>query len=274
MVAADLKIGFIGGGNMSRAIIGGVLKAGHSPSSIVVADPDTAQLDHVARLHQDIRRVSDNAACAGDSDLLVLAVKPQIMATVTDQIADLPRPADQLIVSVAAGITLSGLEASLGEDTCLVRVMPNQPALVGAGMSVLVANDRVSNQQKSCATYLAEAAGEALWIDNEQLMDAITAVSGSGPAYFYLMMELVEDCAQSFGIDSADARKLVVQTALGAALTAEESDKPLAELRAQVTSPGGTTAAAIAVMETEGLKQIVDAALDAARLRSIELGKG
>jgi pyrroline-5-carboxylate reductase len=270
----DLKIGFIGGGNMARAMLSGLLRAGHPPGRMAVAEPAAAQRQIVASLDKGLRTVEDNADVARDADILVLAVKPQVMPAVLEQLAAASRPPGQLVISIAAGVTLATIARALGPGVAAVRVMPNQPALVGEGMSVLVACAAVGPAQRAQALQIAEATGRALWIGEESLMDAVTAVSGSGPAYFYLLMEIMEDCAVQLGLPRETARTLVRQTALGAARVATGADGDIGALRASVTSPGGTTAAALAVMDRAGIRDIISRALVAARDRGVELGRG
>ncbi len=274
MAKERLKIGFVGGGNMARAIAGGLLRAGHPPAAIAIAEPAATTRRRLEELG-GIRIVARNPDVAENTDVLVLAVKPQVMPAVLEELAVVPRPATQLVYSIAAGVTLATLARGLKKgDIAAVRVMPNQPALVGEGMSVLVASPEVSAAQRTDAVYVAEATGRALWLGDESLMDAVTAVSGSGPAYFYLLMEMMEDSAVHLGLPRDTARTLVRQTALGAARAAGMPDADLAALRAGVTSPGGTTAAALAVLEKAGIRAIVERAITAARDRSAELGRG
>jgi pyrroline-5-carboxylate reductase len=270
----DLAIGFIGGGNMARAMLAGLLRAGHSPAALAVSEPSAAARELVAALARGLQLPDTNAAVAQSADVLVLAVKPQVMPAVLAGIAHAPRHAQQLVISVAAGVTLATIARNLGEGTAAVRIMPNQPALVGEGMSVLVASAAVSEAQRAQALYIAEATGRALWIAEESLMDAVTAVSGSGPAYFYLLMEIMQDCAVQLGLPRDVARTLVRQTALGATRVASDAGTDLPALRAGVTSPGGTTAAAITVLEQAGFREIMGRALTAARDRGVVLGRG
>ncbi len=264
---------FIGGGNMAQAIIRGLLYAGHPAECISVADPSPEQQSAVLEAASGIVVSADNSMIAATSDVLVLAVKPQIMAGVAAPLGAGERPAGQVIVSVAAGITLASMQSWFGDAAALVRVMPNQPALVGCGMSGLCATTAVSDADKALTSYVMEATGAAIWFDNEQLMDAVTAVSGSGPAYFYLIMEIMQEIAVEFGFDNDTARALAVQTALGAGEVAASSDEDLATLRERVTSPGGTTAAALGSLESDDIRAMFRKALTAARDRSIELGK-
>ena len=273
MGTADGQIGFIGGGNMGQAIMRGLIHAGHSPQLLSVADPDSTCRAELRSLHAELLISPDNLAVAEKADALVLAVKPQMMRTVAEEMARPERPPDQLIVSIAAGTTIGSLHAWLGSEVPVVRVMPNQPALIGAGISVLTPSETVTEPQRKLADYIVSAIGTAIWLDDETLIDAATAVSGSGPAYFYLMMELIENSALEFGFSKDVATKLTVGTALGAARMADSVGPDLADLRRRVTSPGGTTAAALKVLEDAEIRDIFRRALEAARDRSAELGK-
>jgi pyrroline-5-carboxylate reductase len=273
MSFGNLTIGLVGAGNMARAMIRGLLKSGHPAGRLQAADPDPGQRAQVGALHADIVTRASNQEIAGVADVLVLAVKPQLMASVARQLAAGPRPAGQLVLSVAAGTTLESLRGWFGKDAPLVRVMPNQPATIGAGISGLAASAAVSESDRQVAEYVAAATGRAVWLDDEALMDAVTAVSGSGPAYFYLLMEHMERAAVELGLSAGLAAALTRETALGAARVVSETGAEPAALRATVTSPGGTTAAALQVFDGADLGAIVRAALTAARDRSRELGK-
>ena len=272
MTDNETRIGFIGGGNMAHAIVGGLLNAGHRASCLHVSDPSGEQLRRIGSLSADIGTGADNAETLRHADVLVLAVKPQLLADVARPLRDERRPDHQLLISIAAGVTLTALAAAMAPTRAIVRVMPNQPALVGAGMSVLTATPETSPRQRGLAQHVAEAIGRAEWVDDESLMDAVTAVSGSGPAYFYLLMELIEQSARELGLPDRLARVLARQTAFGAGCVAVESDLELSALRESVTSKGGTTAAALAAFDEAGIRDIVARALRAARDRSIELG--
>lgn len=273
MSVDNLTIGLIGGGNMARALVRGLLQAGHPAGRIQVADPDPAQLEQVVALHASVGIHADNREVARTADVLVLAVKPQLMADVARGLAAAPRRAGQLILSVAAGITLDSLRGWFGAATPLVRVMPNQPATIGAGISGLAASVNVGVAERQVAQYIASATGQAVWLHDESLMDAVTAVSGSGPAYFYLLMEHMEQAAIGLGLPAELAAALTRETALGAARVVIETRAEPGRLRAAVTSPGGTTAAALRVFEAASLGAIVREALAAARDRSAELGR-
>jgi len=264
-------IGFIGGGNMAQAIIRGLLNAGHPANRIAVADPGDASREAVAAINSEMLISTDNKAVAEASDVLVLATKPQYITEVATEISD-SKPG--LVISIAAGITLDAIESALDGNTAVVRIMPNTPALVGKGMAGLVGNSAVAADQKAIADYIVDATGEAVWLDDECMMDAVTAISGSGPAYFFLIMELLTEGARSFGFSDEVAQKLAVQTALGAATLADAEGIDPEELRRRVTSPNGTTEAACNSLLDSGIKDTFQKALEAARDRSIELGKG
>jgi pyrroline-5-carboxylate reductase len=263
-------IAFIGAGNMAGALIRGLLEDGQPADRIIAADPDRQKLDAFSG-ESGIRTTTDNDAAVSDADVVVLAVKPQIMAEVAQSISASVQQQAPLIVSIAAGIRIQHLQQWLGSDTAIVRTMPNTPAMLQAGATGLFASDAVSEDQRSLAESIMRAVGIAIWVEKEGLIDAVTAVSGSGPAYFFLFMEEMIRAAQALGLDEEDASLLTLQTALGAARMALESSDSPATLRAKVTSPGGTTEQAIGVFQQEGLEQLVKRAMTAARDRSIEL---
>ena len=268
----QIRIGFIGGGNMAQAIIKGLLEAGHEPRRLMVSDPSVQQREQLRSISGDINVGNDNDELAVMCDILVLAVKPQVTAEVAGALTQDERPHKQLIISVAAGITIRSLRGWLGDDPRLVRVMPNTPALVGAGMSGLYADD-IDTAGRGWTEYVMGAAREYLWVVDEALIDTVTAVSGSGPAYFFLLIEIMQQVAMELGLDENQARLLATKTASGAGLLALQSDEDAAGLRARVTSPGGTTAAALESMEADGIRDIVRKAMIAARDRAVELGK-
>ena len=263
-------IGFIGGGNMATAIIRGLLARGADAEGIAVADPSRERRDALAALLSGGRVSEDNGEVAAAADVLVLAVKPQVMADVLQPLAETVQAATPLIVSIAAGIRSDDIDGWLGGGRAVVRCMPNQPALVGEGMTVLYAN-RLALPHRGRADDVLSAAGPTLWVDEESMIDAATAISGSGPAYFFYLLETLIAAATEFGFTPEQARRLAVQTAKGAAATAEsEADEP-AVLRERVTSPGGTTAAAFAVLEDADVRAIFRRAIRAARQRASEL---
>lgn len=215
---------------------------------------------------------ADNARAASRADIVVLAVKPQVMRPVAESVREAVAEHHPLIMSVAAGVREVDLQNWLGGNAAIVRCMPNTPALLGAGATGLFANARVSATQRSAAQDIMRSAGITLWVDDEALLDAVTAVSGSGPAYYFLLMELMEKAGTELGLDAETARTLTLQTALGAARMALESGEPPGTLRRQVTSPAGTTEAAINSFLAGGLEEQVRKALTAARDRAVELG--
>lgn len=268
------QIGFIGGGNMAQAMAAGLLRAGHAPEALAVAEPLATTRTRWQELHATIRTGSDNAAVAADAAVLVLAVKPQVMPAVLAGLAALARPRGQLVISVAAGVTLATLARSLGAGTPAVRVMPNQPALVGAGMAVLVASPAVDDAGREQARHVAESTGRALWLDDESLMDAVTAVSGSGPAYVFLLTECMAKAGIEAGLPPKLAAQLARATVAGAGALLVVSPEEPKKLRENVTSPGGTTEAALKVlMASDALPALMTKAIAAATKRSHELAQ-
>jgi pyrroline-5-carboxylate reductase len=262
------RIAFIGAGNMAASLIGGLRAQGVEASAIRASDHGAEQR---AKISADfgIATFASNAEAIEGADLIVLAVKPQVMKEVCLELAPLLGE-HQLLVSIAAGIGCASLETWLG-PRALVRCMPNTPALLRQGVSGLYANARVSAQQRQQAEQLLSAVGLALWLEQESLIDAVTAVSGSGPAYFFLLMEAMTAAGEQLGLPRTIAAQLSAHTALGAARMATESDVEASELRRRVTSPNGTTEAAIKTFQAGGFEALVQQALDAAANRSAEL---
>jgi pyrroline-5-carboxylate reductase len=264
------SITFIGAGNMARSLIVGLLQD-KANVTLRVADPDQHQLDAIRQHWPDVMTTSNNAEAMQDADVVVLAVKPQIMREVAQGLTEQARHSRPLFISIAAGIREQALNGWLGGNLPIVRCMPNTPAMVLAGATGLYANEHTSEAQRSMAESILRAVGITLWFDDESKLDAVTAVSGSGPAYFFLVMEAMQAAAEKLGIRTEDAHLLVVQTALGAARLALESNDPPAELRRKVTSKGGTTEAALKVLNDGGLADLFGQALQAAESRSKEL---
>ncbi len=266
------KIGFIGGGNMATSLISGLIASGHAPQHIWVSDinPDTLT---VLAENLKVNTSIHNDTVINEADVVVLAVKPQTLSAVAQSAAALIQQKKSLVVSIAAGISQHSLSQWLGADTAIVRCMPNTPALVLTGATALHANANVSVEQRNLAENIMRAVGIALWVKDESELDAVTAVSGSGPAYYFLLMEAMEKAALELGLNEVTARLLVQQTALGAAKIALESPESPEQLRKRVTSPGGTTQQAIATFEQGGFTELVSKALHAARDRSIEMSK-
>ena len=268
-----MRIAFIGGGNMASAMIGGLRSTGVAGQAIVVADPVAAQLASLAERF-GVRTTSDNTAAVVDADVVVLAVKPQEMGSVATALArSLAGSAGsrRLFLSIAAGTRVGDLSRWLGAATPIVRAMPNRPALIGRGVSALYAGPGVMPVERETAEKVLGTCGATVWVDAESQLDVVTAVSGSGPAYFFLLIEALEAAAVEQGLPPATARRLAVATAEGAGCMAASATEPPAELRAQVTSKGGTTAAALEVFESGGLRAMVSRAVAAATQRSAEL---
>ncbi len=266
------RIAFIGAGNMAASLIGGLRAKGVAADAIRASDPGAEQRAKISAEH-GIQTFAQNADALAGADVVVLSVKPQVMQAVcqdlTPHLAHSP-----LIVSIAAGISCDSLQRWLGpRPQAIVRCMPNTPALLRQGVSGLFANAQVSDTQKQQAEQLLSAVGIALWLEEEHLIDAVTAVSGSGPAYFFLLIEAMTAAGQQLGLPRETAAQLTMQTALGAARMACESDVDAAELRRRVTSPNGTTEAAIKAFQAGGFEQLVQQALNAAAQRSAELAE-
>lgn len=265
------QIAFIGGGNMAASLIGGLLKAGHPPSRLAVAEP-LAERARWLKDSYDIRVAGAAGDIAPSADVVVLAVKPQQMR---EALAGLRLQAGCVVVSIAAGIQLASLARWLGDEVHLIRTMPNTPALLGAGISGLYAPPSVPPQARQLAEYVLGAAGTCVWIASEDLIDAVTAVSGSGPAYFFLLTEVMREAGVKLGLDADVAARLALQTFIGTAKMAEDGAArgiDVAQLRANVTSKGGTTEAAVRHLENAGLRAIFVDALQAAADRGRELG--
>lgn len=264
-------IGFIGAGNMASALAGGLLARGWKAEDIALSDAQPAQLEsHARRGHFT---TTDNAELLRRSEVLVLAVKPQVMSAVLQPLAAQAQAQRPLLISIAAGIPVASLQRWLGGGLPVVRAMPNTPALVQTGATGLYASPEVSAAQKAEADAILGAVGLTLWVGEERLIDAVTAVSGSGPAYFFYVMEAMMAAGRDLGLDDKTARALTLQTALGAAQMAITADVGPEELRRRVTSPGGTTERAVAAFDEAGLKAIFARALAACAARGAELAE-
>ncbi|PKM37845.1 MAG: pyrroline-5-carboxylate reductase [Gammaproteobacteria bacterium HGW-Gammaproteobacteria-10] len=266
------KIGFIGGGNMASSLITGLIASGHSPSQIWVSDINQDVLKTLAN-NLNINISVANEAVIEEVEVVVLAIKPQVLREVAENCAAIIRKKRPLVVSIAAGVTQESLSRWLGTEVAVVRCMPNTPSLVLTGATGLHANANVDDEQRDLAENILRSVGVALWVDKESELDAVTAVSGSGPAYYFLLMEAMEQAALSLGMPEHTARLLIQQTALGAAKIALESNESPEQLRKRVTSPGGTTEQAIEAFEQGGFRELVAKAVHAAHNRSIEMSK-
>lgn len=268
--SSNISITFIGGGNMARSLIGGLIQKGLSAEKIKVSEPVTSLAEGLAK-DFSVATFSDNADACATSNIWVFAVKPQVIKTVCQQLSSLAQTNKPLIVSIAAGITSQQLNLWLGGNMPVVRIMPNTPALLGAGASGLFANAHVGTEQKQHAQDLMQATGITVWIESENLMDVVTAVSGSGPAYVFLLAEAMQAAGVAQGLSPEASRLLTNQTLLGAARMLSETTEAADVLRQRVTSPGGTTQAAIESFETQGFRSIVSSAIEAATQRGREL---
>lgn len=257
---------------MASSIVGGLVESGQPADSIRAADPFPESLEKLRGIAPVATFESNEEAVAG-ADVVILAVKPQVMAEVTDAIAGAVADARALVISIAAGITIDSMERRLGKATAIVRCMPNTPALLGVGATGLYANANVSEQQRRYAEQILSAVGIIDWVPSEQALDTVTALSGSGPAYFFLFMEAMIDAACAQGLDRDTATRLALQTGLGAARMALENDVDLVELRRRVTSPGGTTQAAVESFESAGLREVVARAMQAATDRAEQMAR-
>lgn len=266
----ETKIGFIGGGNMARSLIGGLLADGVAPQRLWVAEPDTERRAGLAAQF-GIHITGGNSDLVESVDAVVLAVKPQQLKEVCAEIAPAVQARDPLLISIAAGVRLAALQQWLGGAPALVRTMPNTPALVQCGATALYATPQVNNIQRELAEGIMRAVGLTLWLGDEDQMDAVTALSGSGPAYFFLIMEAMQQAGVQLGLSADSARLLTLQTAFGAAKMALESREDASTLRRQVTSPGGTTERAIGILQQGELEALFARALTGARDRSREL---
>lgn len=256
---------------MGRSLIGGLIADGHDPGAIRGADPDPAKQEFL-RGEYGVEARADNHWAIEGAEAVILAVKPQVLLPILSGVSAAITGRKTLVISIAAGIRLAGLEKILGRDHPIIRVMPNTPALIQAGASALFANPSVTGEQRDLAEGIMRSVGLAVWLRDESCMDIVTALSGSGPAYFFLVMEVLEKAAVSLGLPAEQARLLTLETAFGAAKMALESESGSATLRQQVTSPGGTTEQALKVLLEDGdIETLFLRALTAARNRSEEL---
>ena len=265
-------LAFVGGGNMARSLVGGLVAAGADPATIRVADPSAPTRDALVA-DFGVRAFERAAEAVDGAGTWVFAVKPQVMREICAGLSGIAQAQRPLVVSIAAGITAPQLERWLGGGLAVVRAMPNTPALLGAGVTGLFANARADDEGRARADRLLASAGRTVWIDDEARMDAVTATSGSGPAYVFLLAEAMEDAAVAEGLPADAARTLAQQTLLGAARMLVESGEAPAELRRRVTSPNGTTQAAIEAFEAGGFRDLVARAIRAATQRGRELSR-
>lgn len=254
---------------MASCLIGGMLANGVAKDEITVAEPNAAARQTLADLH-GISTTEDNLSAAASAEVIVLAVKPQVMSAVATHLATALKH-NPVVISIAAGIPISALENWLGTDVTLIRAMPNTPAMVQAGATGLYANRPLNSEEKKPIETIFDAVGYTCWVTEEKLIDAVTAVSGSGPAYFFLVYESMQKVGQELGLDATAVAELTLHTALGAARLALASDKTASELRQQVTSPGGTTQAAIECFQAAGIEDIFRKAMISAVQRAEQM---
>jgi len=262
-------VAFIGAGNMARSLIVGLIAAGADPGRIRASDPAPDQRERLATL--GVTGYAENDRAVAGATVVVLAVKPQAMQSVAEALHLEGRP---LVISIAAGVPLSALRGWLPPGTPLVRCMPNTPALLGAGITGLYGDASLSQEHRTVADGILAAAGTTVWVPREALLDAVTAVSGSGPAYFFYLMEAMVDAGVALGLDVETARLLTLETAWGAARMAREGNDPPDRLRANVTSPGGTTERALSILDAAGAREALERAIAGAAQRARELAEG
>ncbi len=264
-------IGIIGAGNIAHCLINGLFNTPDRDLKIIVSNPQQEALDNLKKNFCNIAVTTDNCAVVNTVDVVILAVKPPIVSLVAKEVATIAQQKKPLFLSVAAGIPTAAIASWLGYPAAIVRCMPNTAAFVQASASGLYANNHVSSSQKTSTEEIIAALGRGFWVDDEQLIDAITAISGSGPAYFFLLMEAIENAALSLGLDKNLAQQLIAQTAVGAASLASSSSFTSKQLREHVTSPGGTTEAALTVFHAHDFYQTVTAAITAAKNKATEI---
>ena len=267
------KVGLIGGGNMARAIGGGLLRGGMHATDLMIAEPLVEQCERLRKELYGALVTEDNRRVAAEAEVLLFAVKPQILKPVCEDLAETAQASRPLVMSIAAGPRIDDIDAWLGGGLSVVRVMPNQPALIDQGISALFANERTSDDRRQLAERIMSAVGHVVWLDAESKMDAVTAVSGTGPSYFYLLIDVMIESAIKFGIDPESARTLAVETARGATALAAAETESMSALIDRVRSPGGTTTAAFEYLDAAGARGIFAAAIEKAEQRAAELAE-
>lgn len=269
----NTKVGLIGGGNMGRAIAGGLLRGGMHATNLMIAEPLAEQCDLLRKELYGILVTGDNQAVAAAAETLLFSVKPQILKPVCEKVAAIVQQSRPLIMSIAAGPTIRDIDRWLGGELSVVRVMPNQPALIDQGISALFANERAAASERDLAEKIMTAVGQVVWLESESKMDAVTAVSGTGPSYFYLLIDCMIEAALNYGISPEIARTLAVETARGATSLAAAETESMSSLIERVRSPGGTTTAAFELLDSADVRGIFAAAIDAAKRRASELAR-
>lgn len=265
-------IAFMGGGNMAQSLISGLVESGYDRTHIWATDRNNDKQEYL-KSKFDIQTTSDNSKAAKLADVIILAVKPNDMHALIMELKDILKADKRLTISIASGIQTQHLERWIGAHISIVRAMPNTPALLRTGATGLYANTKVTEEERNLAESLIRAVGIAVWVDHEQDLDIIAALSGAGPAYFFLMMEALQQSAESLGLSQKTAQLLTMQTALGAARMALESGISLEALRKKVASPGGITERALEHLESGGIRALFNNALSTAKNRSIEISQ-
>ena len=265
-------LGFIGAGNMAHSIISGLINKGTAPQLITASNPRSNKLTHLMQEY-GIQTTTDNNENVEKSQLIILAVKPQVLPSVLEEIKKTVNPTTHLVISIASGITIADLAQKLPSNTPIIRAMPNTPTQIGEGLTCCVANHRVSEEQKALATTVFDGVGTTLWVQDDDAIDKAAAIAGCGPAYFFYMMESLLTVAKEWGFSDPMAKTLVAQTALGAAQLYTQGSKTPASLQQAVTSPEGMTAAAIELLDKNTMKETIASAVKAAYDRAIALSK-
>lgn len=265
--------GIIGGGNMARAIVGGLIRSGFGAAQLYIGEPDGQQRELLQREFPAAHVTADNHAVAANANILLLAVKPQVLGPVCRKLRSSVQKSRPLVISIAAGPGVAEIDGWLGGDLEIVRAMPNQPALVDQGISALFANARTSACGKRLAEKVMSAVGKVVWVEEESVLNAVTAVSGSGPAYLYLLLDIMIEAAVELGIEADVARSLVLETAHGSSALALAESEPMSSLIDRVSSPGGTTMAAFERLNSAGVRAIFASAIKAARDRAEALAE-
>ena len=269
----NTNVGLIGGGNMGRAIAGGLLRGGMHATNLMIAEPLPEQCDLLRKELYGIMVAEENETVAAAVDTLLFSVKPQILKPVCESLAEIVQQSRPLIMSIAAGPKIEDIDQWLGGGLSVVRVMPNQPALIDQGISALFANERTDESGRDMAEKIMTAVGQVVWLDSESKMDAVTAISGTGPSYFYLLIDCMIEAGVNSGIDPETARTLAVETARGATSLAAAETESMSSLIERVRSPGGTTTAAFELLDAADVRGIFAAAIAAAERRAAELAE-
>jgi len=269
----DHKIAFIGGGNMAKAIAGGLLRGGMHATNISISEPKSEQCDLLRKELYGVYVTTENQKVTKEAEIVLFAVKPQILKSVCEELKESIQKTRPLIISIAAGPNINDIDQWLGKNMSIVRVMPNQPAMIDQGISAMFANNLTKPQHRVLAEQIMSAVGKAIWLNDENHMDAVTAISGTGPAYFYLLIEIMIEAAINNDIDPEVARILAVETARGASALSAATEEDMKAMIEKVSSPGGTTMAALEYLESKDAKKIFSKAIDMAKKRASELAK-